>query len=82
MAAAIGTIPYFSTYQPGALPIASTVYLEIVDSLDATTALSWNMSQKDLVGKAPSIIDTAMPTALRSTRPPAGCRSRAARPSW
>ncbi len=63
MGAAIGTIPYFSTYQPGALPIASTVYLEIVDSLSATAALSYNMSQQDLVGKAPSIIDNANPVA-------------------
>ncbi len=63
MGAAIGTIPYFSTYQPGALPIASTVYIEIVDSLNATTAQSWNQSQIDFVGKAPSIIPNATPVA-------------------
>ncbi len=63
MGAAIGTIPYFSTYQPGALPIASTVYIEIVDSLSATSAQSWNQSQIDFVGKAPAIIPNANPVA-------------------
>ncbi len=63
MGAAIGTIPYFSTYQPGALPIASTVYIEIVDSLNATTAQSWNQSQIDFVGKAPSVMTYQTPIA-------------------
>ena len=80
MGAAIGTIPYFASYQPGALPIASTVYLEIVDSLNATTAQSFNMSQVDLVGKAPSIMAYQMPQATdaiayfkRSTGLPRTC---------
>jgi hypothetical protein len=57
MAAAIGTIPSFPTYQPGALQIAPTVYFEIVDSLNFTTALTWNMALQDIVGKAPSVMN-------------------------
>ncbi len=63
MAAAVGTIPWLSTYQPGALAIGSTVFLEIVDSTNATTAQSWNISQQDLVGKAPSVMNYGVPTA-------------------
>src|SRR6185369_5821244 len=58
-----GTIPALSEYQPGALTIASTVNIEIVDTSNATAATSWRMSQIDFVGKAPSVMDPANPSA-------------------
>lgn len=59
-----GTIPALSEYQPGSLSIASTVFVEIVDSASATAATSWRMSQVDLVGKAPNITPQANPSSV------------------
>lgn len=58
-----GTIPALPQYQPGALSIASTVAVEIVDTTNATAASSWRMSQIDFVGKAPGVMVPANPTA-------------------
>lgn len=58
-----GTIPALSEYQPGALTIASTVNIEIVDTSNATAATSWRQSQIDFVGKAPSAMIAANPSA-------------------
>lgn len=59
----IGTIPALTEYQPGALTIASTIFVEIVNSANATTAASFRMAQADFVGKAPSIMLNANPVA-------------------
>lgn len=59
----IGTIPALTEYQSGALPIASTVQVEITDSANASTAASYRMSQVDFVGKAPGAMTPANPTA-------------------
>jgi len=58
-----GTIPALTEYQPGALTIASTVNIEIVDTSNATAAASYRMSQIDFVGKAPSVMLPANPSA-------------------
>lgn len=58
-----GTIPALTEYQPGALTIASTVNVEIVQTVDADTAASYRMSQTDFVGKAPSVMVAATPLA-------------------
>lgn len=58
-----GTIPALPQYGTGGLPLATTVAVEIVDSTNATSAVSYRMSQADFVGKAPGILLPAVPVA-------------------
>ncbi len=58
-----GTIPSLTPYQPGALTLAGTEALEIVNTTDASLAASYSIRLTDLVGKAPSVMTTANPTS-------------------
>lgn len=59
----IGTIPSLPQYQPGALPLAGTEALEIVNTTNATSAASFYINLIDLVGKAPSVMGSASPNS-------------------
>ena len=64
MAAAPGTIPALPYYQASALQFAGTEALEIVSNYaNATAGVSFALSFGDLVGKAPSVMTTAIPLA-------------------
>ena len=61
MTAAAGTIPSLPQYQPGALPLAGTEAFEIVNTTNATAALSYFLLVTDAVGKAPGVMSSANP---------------------
>lgn len=63
MVATPGTIPALTQYQPDALPVVGTEAVEIVNTTNATAAASYFMLLTDIVGKMPSVIAQATPTA-------------------
>ena len=64
MPAAPGTIPALPYYQPDALPLSGSEVIEIASNYtNAATAVSGAMYITDAVGKAPSVMTTANPTA-------------------
>jgi len=62
MVATPGTIPALPQYQPGALHLAGTEAVEIVNSTVATAAASYFMFLTDVCGKVPSVLPGAVPS--------------------
>jgi len=62
MVATPGTIPALPQYQPGALHLAGTEAVEIVNSTVATAAASYFMFLTDICGKVPSVLPGAAPS--------------------